>query len=322
MVFALIMYLLGLEIRYRPGMEVKKNSFQAFLFAARPNTLTASVAPVLVGATIAAMDMYPDPNVHFSWIPYILCLEFAVGMQIASNLINDLYDFKKGTDDAKRLGPPRACAMGWADVDVMKKWIIRVIVLALLLATPVIYYAGIGLMAIGALCVIFAFLYTTFFSYRGLGDILVLLFFGIIPVCFTYYIQAKTITWQVAAVSLGMGFVVDMLLTVNNLRDIEGDRASGKMTLAVRLGAEFTRTGYLLLGLLGIVFAMSFFLVGKYIPVIATAPYLVFHICTYLKMKRIPGGRDLNLILEKTATNIFLFGFFLSAGCLIQMAIA
>lgn len=313
------MYLLGLEIRYREGMVVEKNSFQAFLFAARPNTLTASVAPVLLGACLAAMDMYSNPEVTFSWIPYLLCLEFAVGMQIASNLINDLYDFKRGNDGEERLGPPRACAMGWADVDVMKKWIRIVIVLALLVASPIMYYGGVVLALVGIACVLFAYLYTVFFSYRGLGDILVLLFFGLIPVCLTYYIETGTITWQVVVLSVGMGLVVDMLLTVNNLRDIENDRKSGKKTLAVRLGAKTTQTAYFLLGTFGLLSSLVLLSNGKFAPVIAVIPFFLFHVFTYIKMKKIGGGRELNLILEKTATNIFLFGFLLSAGCLMQM---
>jgi len=318
MVFALIMYLLGLEIRYREGMIVKKNSFQAFLFAARPNTLTASIAPVLVGACIAALDM-GIAGQSFGWVGYLLCIAFAIGMQIASNLINDYFDYKSGGDEkGTRLGPPRACAMNWVDLDVMKKWIMLIIGLSLLIAFPLVFFGGWNLIWIGVLCVLFAFLYTTFFASKGLGDLLVLIFFGLVPVNFMYYVETHHFSYDVLILSAGLGFVVDTLLILNNYRDVEQDSICGKKTIAVLLGKRIMPPLYAASGIVGVISTFVLLKNGFWIPVVSVVPYLVLHLISARKMKKIGKGRELNKVLESTATNIFVFGFLLSAGLLIQ----
>ena len=216
--------------------NIKTNSMKAWLLAARPKTLSGAAVPVMIGLSLAYSDARFYVDGAFNWIAAVLCMLFAFAMQIDANFINDFYDFVNGTDDAEtRLGPRRACAQGWVTLDAMKKAIALTTCLAVI-GLPLAYYGGLEMIAVGVACVVFAFLYTTFFSYQGLGDLLVLVFFGLIPVCCTYYIQLHTMTWEVFLASMACGLVIDALLIVNNFRDRDNDRLAGKNTIIVKLG--------------------------------------------------------------------------------------
>lgn len=118
----------------------------------------------------------------FNWVPAILCLLFAWVMQIDSNFVNDYFDCKKGADDETRLGPRRACSQGWITMKAMKIGIAITTLIACIIGLPLVFYGGIEMVLVGITCVAFCFLYTTSLSYLGLGDVLVLMFFGIVPV--------------------------------------------------------------------------------------------------------------------------------------------
>ena len=133
--------------------EVKRNSLQAWILAARPKTLTGAITPVMIGTALAAMDG------RFHWLPALICCLFASLMQIAANFINDLFDFLKGTDREDRLGPERACAQGWISPQAMKTGIIITVALACLIGCTLLFFAGWELIIVGVLCVLFAFLY-------------------------------------------------------------------------------------------------------------------------------------------------------------------
>ncbi len=298
--------------------KIKTDSFKAWLLAARPKTLSGAAVPVMIGIALAFVDASLYEGEAFSWTAAILCLLFAFIMQIDANFINDFFDFANGADDVDtRLGPRRACAQGWVKLDSMKRAIALTTCLACLVGLPLAYYGGLEMILIGALCVAFAFLYTTFFSYQGLGDVLVLVFFGIVPVCCTYYVQLHTVTWQVFLASLACGLVIDALLIVNNFRDRDNDRLAGKRTIIVKLGPEAGLQLYLGVGLaaciLGGTFAMNGHLLATLFPLI----YLVLHIFTFLKIRRIYQGKALNLCLGETARNIFIYGLCVSVGLLL-----
>ena len=276
--------------------NIKTNSMKAWLLAARPKTLSGAAVPVMIGLSLAYSDARFYVDGAFNWIAAILCMLFAFAMQIDANFINDFYDFVNGTDDAEtRLGPRRACAQGWVTLDAMKKAIALTTCLACVIGLPLAYYGGLEMIAVGVACVVFAFLYTTFFSYQGLGDLLVLVFFGLIPVCCTYYIQLHTMTWEVFLASMACGLVIDALLIVNNFRDRDNDRLAGKNTIIVKLGPDAGLQLYL----------------G--VPII----YLLLHLFTFLKMKHIYQGKALNLCLGETARNIFIYGLCVSLGILL-----
>ena len=152
------------------GVEV--NSLKAWILAARPKTLTGAAVPVMIGTALALADS----DFHIRIVPTVLCFLFAFVMQIDANFVNDYFDFLKGTDDEKRLGPKRACAQGWVTTKAMRWALALTTMFACAVGLPLIYYGGWWMIAVGVLCVFFCFLYTTHLSYIGMGDVLVLLF--------------------------------------------------------------------------------------------------------------------------------------------------
>lgn len=301
---------------------VKTNSVKAWLLATRPKTLSAAAVPVMIGTAFA----WRNTSEQFNWIPAILCLLFAWIMQIDSNLVNDYFDFKKGNDDETRLGPKRACSEGWITSDAMVWGIIITTLLGCMTGIPLILYGGLEMVMVGIACVVFCFLYTTLFSYHGMGDILVLLFFGIIPVCCTYYVcmplHQQIPTAEVIASSIACGLAIDALLIVNNYRDIDNDRSNGKITLAVRLGESKTRRlyesiGYIAAGIMIILVFIDLYQIDKVIPTYAIyLIYIILHRQSYQEMKRINKGAKLNQVLGLTARNILIFGILSVAAIL------
>lgn len=301
---------------------VKTNSVKAWLLATRPKTLSAAAVPVMIGTAFA----WRNTSEQFNWIPAILCLLFAWIMQIDSNLVNDYFDFKKGNDDETRLGPKRACSEGWITSEAMVWGILITTLLGCMTGIPLILYGGLEMVMVGIACVVFCFLYTTLFSYHGLGDILVLLFFGIIPVCCTYYVcmplHQQIPTGEVIASSIACGLAIDALLIVNNYRDIDNDRSNGKITLAVRLGESKTRRlyesiGYIAAGIMIILIFFDLYQTDKFIPTYAIyLIYIILHRQSYQEMKRINKGAKLNQVLGLTARNILVFGILSVAAIL------
>ena len=298
--------------------KVRTDSAKAWLLAARPKTLTGAAVPVMIGVALAWRDAQDYVAGTFKWTAAVLCLLFAFLMQIDANFINDFFDFANGNDDVEtRLGPRRACAQGWVKLDSMKRAIALTTCLACVVGLPLVFYGGLEMILIGALCVVFCFLYTTHFSYMGLGDVLVIVFFGLVPVCITYYVQLHTCTWQVLLASLACGLVIDGLLLVNNFRDRDNDRAAGKMTLVVRIGDAASLALYLGVGIVACLTGLVFWLNGHVLAFVLPLIYLVLHVFTYLKMKRLNKGKALNLCLGETARNIFVYGLTVTAGLLL-----
>ena len=289
--------------------NIKQDSWQAWLLAARPKTLTGAMVPVMIGLALAWTDGKEYGDDVFNTVAAMLCALFAMIMQIDANFINDFYDYAKGNDDAEtRLGPLRACTQGWVKIDSMKKAIATTTILACLVGLPLVYYGGLEMILIGLLCVVFCFLYTTHLSYIGLGDVLVLVFFGIVPVCITYYIQLHTMTWEVFLASIACGLVIDGLLMVNNYRDRENDERDGKRTLVVEIGEKSAERFYLCLGITAVLLGITFWMNGHVLAFVLPILYLLLHTFTWLKMKRINHGKELNVCLEETARNMLVYG--------------
>ena len=298
--------------------NIKTNSPRAWLLAARPKTLTGAAVPVMIGVALAYVDAAQYVEGTFSWMAAVLCFLFAFIMQVDANFINDFFDYAHGNDDVEtRLGPRRACAQGWVTLDAMKGAIALTTCAACVVGLPLIAYGGFEMILVGLLCVVFCFLYTTHLSYLGLGDLLVLLFFGIVPVCVTYYVQLHTVTWQVFWASLACGLVIDGLLLVNNFRDREGDLSVGKRTLVVRIGEMNSLRLYLFVGVFACLLGVVFWLNGHVLATLLPLLYLVLHFYTYLKIKRIWRGKALNLCLGETARNIFVYGVTVALGLLL-----
>ena len=286
--------------------KVKLNSLKAWLLASRPKTLTGAVIPVFIGISLAISSNDFQINI----VPALLCLFFALAMQIDANFINDYFDWRKGNDDvAKRLGPLRACSMGWVTPKAMINAIIITTLIACLVGLPLVLYGGMKLILIGMLCILFCVLYTTTLSYIGLGDLLVLVFFGIIPVCLTFYIQLGYLNFDVFFVSLACGLAIDNLLLVNNYRDIDNDKRDGKKTLIVFVGRKWGLRLYLITGFFAA--AIMIYYANFSVKSLLLFLYLLPHFFAYKKMKELEG-RALNRVLGMTARNILIFGIITS----------
>ena len=293
-----------------------------WVLAARPKTLTGAMIPVILGSALAYHDGV------LNWPLVICCALFAGFMQIAANMINDLYDYQKGTDREDRLGPERACAQGWITPEAMRKGIALVLCLASAAGMAALWmchqelpYHGLELVAIGVLCIIFAFLYTYGLSYIGMGDVLVLLFFGLVPVCGTYYIQAHQITWPCILLGFIAGISIDALLVINNYRDRDQDRISGKKTIIVWGGEKFGRYLYMFIGPIVAILAiwLGYLINGNILYFqIASYVYLVLHINAWSKLNRIRSGKALNKILGLTSMNMFIFALLLAAAIVLS----
>ena len=289
-----------------------------WLLAARPKTLTGAMIPVILGSALAFHDG------AMKWSLVLCCALFAGFMQIAANMINDLYDFQKGTDREDRLGPERACAQGWITPKAMRRGIAVVLCLASLAGLAALWlcwkdlpYQGLELLLTGVACIIFAFLYTYGLSYLGLGDVLVLIFFGLVPVCGTYYIQAHQITTPAILLGFISGISIDALLVINNYRDREQDRISGKRTIIVLCGERFGRILYAGIGMVSAMLCIVLcdLIEGQqlYFQLVAYT-YLGLHIYAFSEMRRIRSGKALNKILGLTSMNMFLLALLLAVA--------
>ena len=219
----------------------KPPPFKIWLLAARPRTLPAAIAPVLAASALA----YHDGFFH---LPAALaCLLFALFSQIGANFANDYYDHKKGADTAERVGPRRAVAAGWVRPATMRAAMILILAAAFVCGLTLLRYGGWPLLVVGVTSIIFAIAYTGGpypLGYHGLGDIFVFIFFGLVAVCATYYVQAATLTPAVWIVAAAIGLLTVNILVVNNYRDAETDARAGKRTLVVRFGKKFARAQF------------------------------------------------------------------------------
>lgn len=218
--------------------------FSAWILAIRPRTLPAAVAPVVVGSALAFAHR------SFTFLPAVAAMLVALLLQIAVNLANDYFDFIKGVDTDDRLGPTRVTQSGLIPVDYVKIGIILTFILA---AVPGLYLLKVGgwpALLIGTACGLAALAYSggpyPLASY-GLGDLFVFIFFGLVAVGGTYYVQALRMTLMSWLMGVTVGLMITSILVVNNLRDIQTDRRAGKRTLAVTIGAHGTKLEYTLL---------------------------------------------------------------------------
>ncbi len=295
-------------------MEKKEQKalLSAWIAAARPRTLFASASPVLAGCVLAAYDGL------FRLAPALLCLSVALLAQIASNFANDYFDYRKGADREDRLGPDRAVASGWIRPEAMLRGTWVTLGLSCLCGCALMYYGGWLLLPVGigmALCVL-AYSAGPFpLAYNGLGDVCVLLFYGIVPVCFTYYVQANTFSLLSFLVSLAMGFLSVNILVVNNYRDYAQDKLSRKRTTIVLFGRRFGQVIYLVNGLLALVIIGPVMLQRSEVILALYAVFFALFIVTWRRFCRLEG-RALNTLLGQTSLLVFLFAVLLAVTML------
>lgn len=220
---------------------MKPSGWEIWLGAARPRTLPAAVAPVVAASALAWHDG------GFAAAPAVLCLGFALLVQIGTNFANDYYDFVKGADTAARVGPRRAVAAGLVTPATMKRVMIATFAAAFAMGLGLIVWGGPWLLAVGVASILCGVAYTGGpfpLAYHGLGDVFVFLFFGLVAVGGTYFVQAGRVTLDAGLVGAAIGALAANILVVNNYRDVETDAAAGKRTLVVRLGRKAARAQF------------------------------------------------------------------------------
>ena len=232
-------------------VEGRPSFWAVWLGATRPRTLPAAVAPVLVATALAAHDGRLDLGAAG------VCLLFAVLIQIGTNFANDYYDFIQGADTAARVGPRRAVAAGLVRPETMKRAMIAVFAVAFAAGLGLIAWGGPWLLVIGVASILCGVAYTGGpwpLGYNGLGDIFVFLFFGLVAVGATYFVQAGRVTVDALLAAVPVGLLAANILVVNNYRDLETDTVAGKRTLVVRFGRGAARAQFI--GSLAVALAM------------------------------------------------------------------
>lgn len=282
-----------------------------WVMAVRPATLPAAVTPVLVGTASA----YAVGGLR--WGPALAALLGALLLQVGANLANDLFDYEKGADTEERLGPTRVVQAGLLSAAAVRRATAATFFLAFLVGLYLVWVAGWIIVAIGLLSIAAAVAYTGGpypLGYNGLGDVAVFIFFGLVAVCGTAYVQAGYVPPLAWAAAVPVGTLVTAILVVNNIRDIPTDRAAGKRTLAVRLGRRAVIAEYGLLMAAAYAMPLVLFLTrrldGWVLLPLSTAPLAV------LLTRRVATdrGRALNPTLGRTARLAALFGALFAAG--------
>ena len=280
--------------------------------AMRLRTLPVSIAGVLAGWGCAIWQG------KFSIIPALLCLFFAIAAQIASNFGNEYYDFKNGMDRKGREGFRRGVTEGDITPQAMKSATFAMLALAAVTGSLLIYYGGWWLIPVGICILLAALAYSTGpypLSHHGLGDITVIIFFGVIPVTFTYYLQ--TGGWermpQVLTTSAAIGMLAANVLIVNNYRDMDDDKAVGKHTTAVIFGRKVMGNIYLISGISAMILMTPLWIHLPLWSLLVPAIYLALHIATWHRLT-VSEGSALNPILGRTAINLLFFSLMLTVS--------
>ncbi len=285
-----------------------------WILAARPKTLVAGISPVIIAIGLAIKDGV------FNWYLSLICLLIAMFLQIVSNFANDYFDYKKGSDTPERLGPQRAVAEGWVTPKQMIVASLVVLALACALGVVLMWLVDWRLLFVGIAVAVSAIAYSGGkypLAYIGLGDVCVLLFYGIVPVVFTYFVQSSTFTTEAFVCGLAIGLVSTNILVSNNYRDYELDKKAGKKTTIVIFGKKFGEYFYLINGIIAVVLCQYFWLQGLAAVALLPILYILVHIVTWRQMIQIGEGRALIAILGKTARNVLLFGLLLFMGFII-----
>ncbi len=284
---------------------------RAWLLASRPKTLAAAAVPVLVGTAVAyAHDA-------FALVPALVALVCAGLIQIGTNFANDYFDHKSGADNEDRLGPTRVTQAGLIAPKSVKLATGVTFLIAFLLGLYLVWVGGWPILAVGIASIISGIAYTGGpypLGYNGLGDLFVFIFFGLVAVGGTYYVQALSLSPESLIAAIPIGFLSTAIIVVNNFRDLETDRQAGKKTLAVRIGPTATKLQYALLLLLSYAVPVAqWFLTDLgwtiLLPLL-TLPMAATRIADIYRLQ----GSALNALLANTAKLLTLFGLLYALG--------
>jgi 1,4-dihydroxy-2-naphthoate polyprenyltransferase len=285
-----------------------------WLQAARPKTIPASIVPVILASALAYHDG------HFSLYYTVICLLFSIFVQVGTNFANDYFDYIKGADTVERLGPLRAVSSGLINANDMRNATAIVLSFAFFIGTLLVFRGGYWLLIIGALSIISAVAYTGGpfpLAYNALGDIFVFIFFGIIAVVFTYYVQAIEFSFDSLIVGSACGFVATNILVVNNCRDSIQDAQAGKITSTVRFGRTFSFRQHFISYMVALIAPVILFFTGYKAYVLFPLLLLPQALSLNIQLRK-SVGRQHNAILGKSALFMILYGLLLSAGIILS----
>lgn len=290
---------------------VRPGSFGAWMLASRPKTLSAAAVPVMVGTACSAAS---GP---VRWGPALAALLGSLLLQIGANFANDVFDYEKGADTHERLGPTRAVQAGLLSAKSMRLGMIVVFGVALLLGFYLTAVSGPVILAIGIASIISAIAYTGGpypLGYHGLGDVFVFLFFGLIAVCGTAFVELGRVPLLSAFCAIPVGALATAILVVNNLRDRETDSVAGKRTLAVRFGRGFALGQYRLLIAVSYLVPVVLALAGMAKPEVLLPLVSLPLAVKTTRSVATEHGRALNPLLGATAKLLLIFGLLFSLG--------
>jgi 1,4-dihydroxy-2-naphthoate octaprenyltransferase len=304
------------EMSARAGEIVAgpRSPVHIWVMAARVRTLPAAIAPVLVGTSLALGAG------HFAALAFLAALLGAIFIQVGTNLSNDYSDARRGADAEDRLGPVRVTAGGLVPPSQVLIATYLTFGAAVLCGVYLVVVAGPELIAVGAASILAGVLYTGGprpYGYEGLGEVFVFLFFGIVAVTGSYFVQVQDLPWQAFGCAVPVGLLASAILVVNNVRDLETDRRAGKRTLAVRLGRERTRMLYAAMVIGAFLLPLLLWLAGGMTPWLMLSWLAAPVAAPLIKLVRTRvDGPALNGALAKTGALQLLFCLLLSAGIL------
>ncbi|MGZ4197441.1 MAG: 1,4-dihydroxy-2-naphthoate polyprenyltransferase [Solirubrobacteraceae bacterium] len=287
-----------------------------WLMAARIRTLPAAIAPVLVGTALAGWQHVFHP------LRFVAALIGAIFIQVGTNLSNDYSDARRGADAEDRLGPVRVTAGGLVPP---RQVLIATYVsfgVAVLAGVYLVVVAGWQLLLVGAASILAGVLYTGGpkpYGYEGLGELFVFLFFGIVAVAGSYFVQVKHLDWKAFALAVPVGLLASAILVVNNFRDIDSDRRANKRTLAVRLGRTRTRAMFAVIVYLAFLLTPVTWVFGPMKPWVML-PWLTLPLAAQIvrEVRNRTDGPSLNQALAHTGMLQLAFCTLLSAGLLLS----
>jgi len=283
----------------------------AWALATRPRTLVAGLVPVAVGSAVAWRDG------RFSLLPALGALIGALLIQIGTNLFNDAYDFKRGADTGDRLGPRRATQQGWLTPEAVMRGAVVCFALAFLVGLYLVSVAGWPLLVVGLVSLLAGYAYTGGpfpLAYHGLGDVFVLVFFGLVAVGGTSFVLTQTVTPLAVLAGVPVGALGVALLAVNNVRDVKTDTAANKRTLVVRLGVGFGRAEYVAMLVLAAAMPVLIWALGLASPWVMTSLSALLLAVPPLRLVMTQSGPVLNQALAGTARLQLIYGALFSVG--------
>jgi 1,4-dihydroxy-2-naphthoate octaprenyltransferase len=292
------------------------SGIRIWLMAARIRTLPAAIAPVLVGTALAGWQHIFHP------LRFLAALVGAIFIQVGTNLSNDYSDARRGADAEDRLGPVRVTAGGLVPPQQVLVATYVSFGVAVLAGVYLVVVAGWQLLLVGAASILAGVLYTGGpkpYGYEGLGELFVFLFFGIVAVAGSYFVQVKHLDWKAFALAVPVGLLASAILVVNNFRDIDSDRRAGKRTLAVRLGRTRTRGMFAVIIYLAFVLAPVTWVFGPMKPWVLL-PWLTLPLAAQIvrEVRNRTDGPSLNQALAHTGMLQLAFCTLLSAGLLLS----